>query len=161
MYIWLTDSPIWFINRDRHLTPDWTSEFILTDFITFYSCFIYYFCFTSVYTLSSYAHSYMHVHIPLYSHTFTRSSDSLDLHIQILDILFFWSGIRGDRMIYTNSEFLPIWIWYSYLSFYSCFFCLLDLYHYRSLFCSLFIYYHVRMLICDFTVIMMHFSLFL
>ena len=30
---------------------------------------------------------YMHMHFPVYSYTFTKSSDSLDLHIQICDYL--------------------------------------------------------------------------
>ena len=69
-------------------TPDWipdlTHTLLCAIHITVYLLFMP-FLFQNI--LSSYAHSYMHVHLPLYSHTFTKSSDSLNLHIQICDYL--------------------------------------------------------------------------
>jgi len=79
-------------------TPDWTSDFILTDFITFYSCFICYFCFISVYILSSSAHLLYACAPSTLFYTLIRSLLTiLDLHIQILDALLYWSGVQWYR----------------------------------------------------------------
>ena len=48
---------------------------------------------------------YLHMHFPVYSYTFTRSSDFLDLHIQICGYLLLtrhWEMITG---IWRNPEF--------------------------------------------------------
>jgi len=76
LYKW-PDLDIWF-----YLWPDVYSTITLTDLFIVHLCLICYFYFIPVYILSS-GHTFMHVHLLLYSYTFIRISDSLDLHIQI------------------------------------------------------------------------------
>ena len=47
----------------------------------------------------------MHVHLPLYFYTFTRSSDSLDLHIQICGYLLLVRYLERIAGILRNLEF--------------------------------------------------------
>ena len=69
-----------------HLTPNWIFYSIIDCpcYSLFFTCYFQsYFC---IYYLHLFT-CYMHVHLSLSSYTFTRSSDSLDLHIQICDYL--------------------------------------------------------------------------
>ena len=105
---------LWNIYCDGHLTSDSiTACLIYCLFI-----FVYYsVSFQFIVSLHMLTH-YMHVHFPFILHThWVAFLMTLNLHVKILDVLFLWSGVRRDRMLYEDSEFLPIWIWYSYLLF--------------------------------------------
>jgi len=52
-----------------------------------------------------------------FMHSLGRFLTTLDLHVQILDILFYWSGVCWARTLHEELEFLPIWFWYSCLLF--------------------------------------------
>ena len=94
----------------------------------------------------------------LYSYTFTRSSDSLDLHIQILNILFYWSGLDETGHVPRSwSFFLSILVLLS--SFYSrwlysfpdSLYITISRYSF-----SVFIWYHVWISICSIAVILIY-----
>ena len=103
----------------------------------------------------------MHMHFPVYSYTFTRSSDSLNLHIQIYGYLLLIrfleriTGILRSRVIsysiifsrYSRLFFIPLLSW-----FYA-----LDL----CLFYFLFICHHVWMFIYDTAVILIYYSYYI
>ena len=83
----------------------------------------------------------------------------LNLHVQILNILFYWLGVRWDWTYCEELEFLPFWFWYSclYFDILSSFLFLFlyfpwFLYIRFSLCSSSFIWYHAWMLICDIAV---------
>ena len=145
--------------------PDWASDSV-TDCP--YYCpfmFAYYFSLISVYSLIHMLTCYMHEYLSLYfAHSLGRFLTTLNLPVHMLDVLFFWSGVRWDRMLYEDSEFLPFWIWYSCLSFYPCgFYSFLDSIYIRLIASSLFHFhihcYHACTFICVIAVIMIYYSL--
>jgi len=52
----------------------------------------------------------MRMHFSVYSHTFTRSSDSLDLHIQIFVAINCWSGIWRGSHAFEKLGFHSSWL---------------------------------------------------
>jgi len=133
-----------YIGHREYTSPDCTLTIGLTDFITIHLCFTCYFGLIVVYIFHMLT-CYMHVHFLLYSYTFTRRSDSLDLYIQILDVLFPWSGVRWDQICCEEQEFLSTH--YGILAFfyscfcsilYSCYYSLIHVYQTRLLFLFLF-----------------------
>ena len=62
---------------------------------------------------------YLHVHFLLYSYTFTRSSDSLNLHIQICGYLLLIRYLERIMSILRNLEFSLSDYRYSFLTFIS------------------------------------------
>jgi len=102
-----------------YLTPDCIPELTYTLLyavhITVYLLYSCHFLFQ--YILSSYAHSYIHVHLPFYSYAFIRSSDSLNLHIQICDYLLLIRYLKRNTGILRNLKFSLFIYWFSYLTF--------------------------------------------
>jgi len=129
--------------------PDYTSDHV-TDcpyYCPFTFCMLFqsYFSIYFLYLLTC----YMHVRLPLYSYTFTRSFDSLNLHIQICGYLLLNRYL--ERITYILRSWSPL-AWHPF-SIFSCFFlysyCFHDSMHWTHA-CSipLFICYHVCSFIC-------------
>jgi len=107
-----------------HLTSDWTSDFVLTDFITFYSYFICYFCFILVYLFHSLFTFICTCPLPFILGVLTPWIYTSRYGYFIYLIRFWW-----DRACCEEPWVLSIWFLVFLLSF-SCFysiFCLSDL----------------------------------
>ena len=101
---------------------------------------------------------YMHVHFPLCSYIFSKSSDSLNLHIQIDDYLLLIRYLERITCILRSWSSLT-WYPFSVFSFFSLLLLLSWFYALDScLFHFLFICYNVRIFICDIAVILIYHS---
>jgi len=68
--------------------------------------FAYYFSFILDYSFISFAHTLYACALSFYfTHSLGRFLTTLDLHVQILDILCYWSGVRWDRTCCEELEF--------------------------------------------------------
>ena len=103
-------------------------------FITFYSCYMPFLFYSSIY-ISYSAHIYMHMHSLFYSYIFTKSSDSLNLHIQIWGYLLLIRYLERIADISKSIEFSLFDYWYSHF-FYSCHFLWFQTYGTHYLFYS-------------------------
>ena len=112
-----------------------------------------------VYTFFYLLTCYMHMHFSVYSYTFIRSSDSLDLHIQIYNYLLlirYWERITN--ILRSRSSLLLDHL-FSIFFVTSLFHCFHDsMYWTHTCSIPLFIYYHVWMFICDIAVMLIYHS---
>ena len=97
------------------------------------------------------------MHFPIYSYTFTRISDSLDLHIKICGYLLlirYWERITG---VLRSQGSLLLDHLFSVFSVSFLFYCFHDSMHW-TLACSLplFICYHVWIFICGIAVMLIY-----
>ena len=51
------------------------------------------------------------------THSLGHFLTTIDLHGQVLDAFFYYSGVRWDHRCCEELEFSPIWLWYSGLLF--------------------------------------------
>ena len=51
---------------------------------------------------------------PFLMHSLDHFLTTLDLHVQILDILFYWSGVHWNHMLCEGLEFSLYLFWYSF-----------------------------------------------
>jgi len=107
-------------------------------FLVLFSVYIFH----HMYTL------FLHVHLPLYSYTFTRSSDFLDLHIQICGYVLMIRYLERITGILRNLEFSLFDYRYSCLTFISVDSLFSTYITFSCYFILLFICYHVWSLIC-------------
>jgi len=128
-----------------HWTPDCTYDLIvhltiaLTDNIIVHSYLAFYINLIPVYIFSLSAHFICTCTFPFYfTHSLGHFLTTLDLHIQILDALFYYSGVRWDCTCCEELKFLYLF-GYSYFLFIPIASVVsLILYQYQSLFHSLF-----------------------
>ena len=107
--------PAWYIDCDRHLIEYMTGHILYYVLSTL--LFIY---FIHAIFLSQYIYflhmltCYMWMHFLVYSYTFTRSSDSLNLYIQICDYLLLIRYLERIADISRSIEFSLFDYWYSH-----------------------------------------------
>ena len=89
---------------------------VLSTFLFIY--FIHIISYYSIYIFFIYSFICMCI-FPVYSYTFTGSSNSLDLYIQICDYLLLIRHLERIIGILRNLEFSLLDYWYSYLTFIS------------------------------------------
>ena len=139
-----------------------TFDFFMTNFISLFSCFIYYIClipviFIIIYTLFICTSTFFFL-----THSLGCFLTTLDLHVQVLDISCYWSSVRLRPNMLRGAGVFLYPFWYYCLSFYSYWFCSFPdlLYFAISYYSFPYSYVIMVMLICDITVIMIHFSKF-
>ena len=87
-YYWLT-LLTWYIDCDRHLTSDFVIDCLTIVYLCLHIISLLFQIIISFHLLTH----YMHVHFPIiFTHSLGRFLTILDLHVQILDVLFLWSG---------------------------------------------------------------------
>jgi len=97
---------------DRHLwIPDCAHTLLCAIHITVYLLYSCHFLLQYIYFLYLLT-CYMHMHFPVYSYTFTRSSDSLDLYIQIYGYLMLIRYL--EKIICTLRNWSPSLLDYRY-----------------------------------------------
>jgi len=84
----LTDSTRLIINCDRHLIGCLTGHILYCVISTLLFIYLFMSFLIPVYIMIICSHLYACAFSPFFSYTFTRSSDSLNLYIQIRDYLF-------------------------------------------------------------------------
>jgi len=91
----------------------------------------------------------MHMHLPLYSYTFIKSSDSLDLHIQVYGYFITDQVFVEDHMLYEELQFSYLIVLSQYFLTFLYSYCFHNFVHWTHI-CSisLFIFYHSCSLIC-------------
>ena len=123
--------------------------------------FTYYFSLIPVYSFISYAHTLYAYALSLFlTHSLGCFLTTLDLHVQILNVSCYWSGVRWDWTCCEKLEFLYSF-WYYYLPFSSSWFRSFpdSLYIAISRYSfSVFIWYHVWTSICNIPVILIYHS---
>ena len=139
----------------------WTSDSVIA--CPYYCLFmlVYYFLYySSMYYHHMLTHAICTCIFPfILTHSLSHFLTTLNLHIHILDDLFYYSGVRRDRTCCEELEFPSIHfgiLVFLFIPFVSLIF--LILYHYQSLFHSLFICYHVWAFICSIVVILIYHS---
>jgi len=90
-------------------------------FIVLFMVWFNYLRFIVLLMLLLYTHcSHARAPYPLFTHSLGRFLTTLNLHIQILDVLFHWSGVRWDRTHHEELEFPSAWLLVFFTLFYSC-----------------------------------------
>ena len=95
----------------------------MTDFIALYSYFIYYIClipvlFIIMYTLFICTSTFFFL-----IHSLGRSLTTMNLHVQVLDVSCYWSGVRLRPDMLRGAGVFLCPLWYYCLSFHSYWFC--------------------------------------